>query len=716
MFRHRREPLSEGRGGSLHPVAVLKLELFLDESGQFSETSTEPREKLSADLSRRRFPSQLAGVCAPAGELKRDAEQVLRQILGGQLPAIAHAVDLKQKDPGRYQAAFPKLEAALEVRGWRAVRLANLEGVSWGDRVANQTNAVAELVVRLLDHHRRKGAERVELRVICGNVRIGTVDEELDIPELMKEEDFQRRVREHLGFTAIRRGLAEEAAGWSVRVQLRSVKDRGLQLADFLSHGSHDDFSPLQPRAEEALRRAFGETDWSLEVRPLVEQADEALADGAVARALQLLTPMLVAESTTEGFRRAAQRRIEPALARLAQMGGPARAVQLQQLEHWLDTIIETQRDLVVGERVATWLSRTLVEGLQGRVEGPSLPAFELALCRWRLTAANHDGRLEDARGHVHRVEALLPSVLARQEHLELVSEALVAKAVHHTDCLEHDVASTAMSNLQAHHEGLAAFAADLVEGVVQHSAQRAKALGTQLQAEMYAGLRDPSRFEKARALSEQALSEFGEPTQIQRQCQYRAQLETWAGNLDEAGAWLARGIGLEPTATREMILDHIEGLPGFPRGFALLHFLRLTRVARDPLGLRCAGDSWVTEAGLGYPAHGIRRQLAALQAETGDPAAAERTLTALLKLPSTTVLELVGLAAWLEVAAHHPRADLLLGRRPKKKKGFLQAARRYRGDLPSFATRIDEVLAAWIEAVESEADGLSEMASQIGY
>ena len=125
-------------------------DLYLDESGTFRETSSEPAERARAEGRRRRFPSQLAGLLVPAGALTRKTARraLAASYRAADLPVPEEAHGTNHPPGPEFDRLVTALVAELARRGWRPVRLVNREAVSYGDRVANYTNLVAELALR----------------------------------------------------------------------------------------------------------------------------------------------------------------------------------------------------------------------------------------------------------------------------------------------------------------------------------------------------------------------------------------------------------------------------------------------------------------------------------------------------------------------------------------------------------------------------------------
>jgi len=677
-------------------LSTLALDLFLDESGTFTETSTNAAEQADSQKGRA-FPSQLAGLLVPRGELTPGkARDVITQALAaaGLPPQPIHARDLPRH---AYDAIVSTAVERMRSRGWQPVRLTNRERVRYGDRVAAYTHLLAELVLRICQQKTREGVSRLNLRLYPARVVLGESATGELIP--LEREECQRRVQGYLGFAAVRHGLARAAQGWRLEgLHLRSGKDDPeLQLCDLLSHASHADFHPCTPATADALRQALGAYDFSLTYLELIERVDHQLVGDALGLAVLSLAERFCGDAMSDELRVAAQERVRQSHERLAALGAPARDQHLALLAGWVEQIVEVHRDLALGRHLAAWLLAEVVapvnEELQGGLEAGSLAWFAYALRTWALTACNHAGDLHGAREQTGELRVLLPDLAGQWEHGGLLIRGLVAEAVHRTDCFEYDDASARMEAAAGYYGHLGALFPRLLPEVFPQRVRsdlHGRALGTWLQSEILAGLRyaDPARLERARGLSERAIDEFPAQVDKERQYQFRGQLETAAGNQAEARRWLARSLRLADDS-HEALAGAIAALgevSPVAEGFAQLHWFRLglsaclvaddrTEAEAFRVAVEKAGAlSWRwsrTDGPADYPVHGILRRVAilrGLRGEAGPAGDALRRLAALLSGPSANrlVLQTARLAAHAETAAalvpqHHKAARRLL-------------------------------------------------------
>jgi tetratricopeptide (TPR) repeat protein len=661
-------------------------DLFLDESGSFMETSTVPAERAEAFQQGRLFPSQLAGLLVPRGALTEGAaKQARNRALDavGLPPQPVHGNDLLRAiGKERYSSLITELISELRRQAWQPVRLVNREQVRYGDRVATYTHLVAELILRICQQQHLQGAGPISLRVYAARVRLGETPEGEII--LLPREEYLRRIREYLGFAAVRRGLARTSGAWRLEdLHLRSGKDAPeLHLCDMLSHASHDDFHPIQAETARLLRDAFGPYDFSLSYLEVIERVDQHLAGDAPGLAVLFLAERVCGEPVSDELRDPARKRLEEIRTRLAQLGAPARDQHLALLSGWLEQIIEVRRAIELGDRLSTWLLDEVVtplgQLLAGGPEAGSVDWFAYALRTWNLTAANHRGALRDARRQTGELEKLLPSLAGQWEHATLLMRGLVAQGVHLTDCFEHETASKRMEVAAKYYGELGSLFHVILPDVFPERVRsdlHGRVLGTWLQSEVLAGLcrADASRLDRARRLSEQAIDEFPAEADKERQYQYRSQLEAAAGNFAEARIYLARSLRLKADS-HEAIASAIVALAEqspFAEGFAHLHWFRLGVTAcldgnqEDATAFLAAVEHtgaldwrWSRADGpADYPAHGILRRAAVLRGLRSEADLAVENLRRLAHLLSGKqaghfVLQTVNLAAHAETAA----------------------------------------------------------------
>ncbi|MBM3270817.1 MAG: hypothetical protein FJZ01_24565 [Candidatus Sericytochromatia bacterium] len=723
--------------------------MYLDESGNFVE------ERVPGGRSPDPFPSQIVGVLASKGAITEErAERALAEafaVAGVALPEVVHCTELYGKNTA-FRDGFSQIASRLidelSALGWQPVRIRNEERVNFGGRIPTYTNVIAELLMRILHRRTVEGGRWLEITVNCEGVRIPTGP--YGLKDRIEIEEYLTRIDELTKRAGIWKELAEQASYWKVRLGriIDTKKCRELQVCDFLSYATLDGASRCKDKAvRKKVLAAFDSYDFTLAVIDFFSDLDKLIDDDSLGFAIQVVAERLVDGALPPGFEEPVRDRLGRIIGSLAGQFGATRDGQLRLLSAWLEKLIDVDRKLARGRKLVDWLLAEIERPLRAALAVPGeIDWFSYMLHRWALTACNHLGLLAAARRHAERLDPLVPSLVARSEHLDLLIEGLVAQGVHWTDCFEFERCSEAT--------GAAASLLGEVNALVSQklakysvpairSTARGKALGTWLQSEMYAALGDPGRFTWAREISDEAIAEWSTLGGVDRQYQYRCQLETLAGNFAEAREFLGKALaealsrvpgdaGAAPRPlpaaggwTHAELAGALAAL-GRPR-FLLHHYLRLGAACclahdavEEPAFRRAAEEYGIMPslseqlASRDFPEHGIWRQAVIVHATARRWGTARRALDRLHGLGAiqqrSWATALVELAAWatlagLQLAEEPDRARaLLVGSGPGGKclQGLIEEVRSGIARLPLAALRAR--LEAWSRDVAAAA------------
>lgn len=698
-------------------------QLFLDESGDFRETSTDPKERHATRNGR--TPSQLAGLLTPTRTLTVAlAAEILEEIhaaTGLQYGGEFHAKDL---DRGTVSTMVETGLDRMAEHQWQPVRLTNREAAVFGDRATTYTNLVAELLLRCFQLLRRTGIEDIGIELHCAGVwdehRNATFD----------REDYLPRIREVLTRAAIRAGHGDQQRHWQLTgfVFRSGKRDPELQLCDLLSNASWSDFRKLNVPTREKMREALGDFDLTLQLREDLERLDDLMAIGALGQALVHAAECELAPDRVDRVRSEARRRRDRMVRDLAALGAPARDVQLQTLLTQLEQTIQWQRDLAPGIQLAEWCRTAIVAPLRQALpesQHREVDWFEFAVLLQLLMASNHAGDLNSAANCAIRMRSLQPGIVARWEHLDLFLKAQIHLAVHLTDTRACNDAILIARRVADFHGDLAGMFQAAMPELPDHvrSTRRGEALGTAMQAAMLEGLEDAQQFAVARSFGDEAIEEFDSAADRARHAQYRCQLETFAGNFDQAREWLVKALGCasDHAAISEAIAKTDAGSSA--RGFWLLHWLRFGARAFATLSARreaesfasawqeteLANDPWCRGERDQHPAPSILRYRGEIALALGDNPTADFALNCLRKqgvpmLRARPLLALPMLALWSQQVAHAAEHDAA------RLRNLLQD----RGEAPGLITAIaavaqglqswpgwERVMRGWQEAAE---------------
>lgn len=742
----------------------LEFDLYLDESGSFMETSTDPAERRKA--AGQNFPSQVVGFLAPSGDNRDEALKVMQachDAAGLTMGTEFHSNKLRPKTI--LCPMVPRLVAELKSRGWQPVRLVNKEKVSYGDRVQIYTNMVAELVLRIFLHNSKFAPDAEQLiRLKYASVQLE--EDRTKPPVFINMEEYRARMDEYIGRAIVWRGLASKSPLWRVTYSYGSGTRRSeLQICDLLSYMSLDDYALCEEcggEAKQLLRGAFKDFNYSMVLRETLERVDGLMEEFSYGAAIILLAEKLAADNVNKDgeFKNQLLERLESVLDRLIEIGARGRDPQMLIIVSWLDQLIGQQRTLAVGYNLTQWLQRNVASRLTQKLGQPqkgTVDWFAYTLHRWGLTAANHQGRLFAAQKEAEALKGIGPALAHRAEHMSLLMDGLVAQSVHRTDCFDFDSVAAQMRFVANSMGALARVFENEMPFSLPLGVRfdlRAKALGTWCQSEIIAGLSYPHRLKAARALSDEAIDEFAGTYDKIRQYQYRCQLEAADGDFQTARSFLALSLHPEESHFTDYSHGTIAGLiesfpePGPRQGFAILHWLRigsficLSDDVEERLAFWGALNSssllklsWCLGAERDYPAHGILRRLALIYATErrwGDALAA---LNNLIKLNPASkkqvVLATILCAAQAEVggllyASDQSRSLRLLDNRMVARPGLSQTLTELRklaeGVLPTlwgvfepWQTVIDEITRGHLRPAEVR-DKLISLARAVGH
>lgn len=675
-------------------MAINEYALFLDESGEFMETSKNPDERKLGE--EQKFASQIAGFLAPIKtdvNISEEAQKVMN--------ACFKSVNLKSSKTFKSHDGKPisikdqnqmvlTLIKEMKRLDWQPVRLVNKEKVSYGNRVSIYTNMVAELVLRLFQEKAASPQDKIAIKFLGASVSlrrktdtgIYVFDSFGEYKEThISKHEYEKRFNEYLAFAAVRRGLAKEQLHWKVKeLNLdKATEIPELQICDLLSNASHRNYKKCSRELKPLLKAAFGSYDQTMETHDLLERIDVLVNEQTFGVVLWMLAESLYDNENNDYSQEGLHRRLKDVIGRLVQVGVRGRDAHLSILIAWLDQLIGQQRLNEAGYLLAQWLIENAAKPLQVALknfdEERTLDWFAYSLRRWALTAANHRGALLDAEIELREMRKLQPSLATQWERTPLLMEGSIAQAVHQTDCFEFDEAAKQMKwiadSLKLQTDSFTRLLPQVVTEPIRYDAC-AKALGTWAQCLTLSGFKNSSIAE-ARRISDEAIEEFSSANDKSRQYQYRCHLETIAGDFAAARHFLVKSFN--PKGNEDASNARIKNLlknavnKNMDYRFALQHWLRIGARAchtaaieeRDNFlqALKTSNlleSRWCSGREASWPAHSILRSVAVIHAVQGNIQAA---LDILGKQQAITpidenhlVLPMMALAADAEVSA----------------------------------------------------------------
>lgn len=190
------------------------------------------------------------------------------------------------------------------------------------------------------------------------------------------------------------------------------------------------------------------------------------------------------------------------------------------------------------------------------------------------LTLYNHKGDPRSFEQIYTQAQQYIASSTFDFDFLSARLRIPILYGVHLTNQFDFEKAYDVMSTLQRKIEDAFAFINESDENLTVKPRIIAEIIGTGLQALMYKTLQYNGNWDEVRELSNKAIDSFEYSEDIKRQYQYRVQIETYAGDSQQARMYLAKSVGIEYTSDAELLetILKLEREGAFP----LLHFLRM--------------------------------------------------------------------------------------------------------------------------------------------
>ena len=727
----------------------MQYDIFIDESGLFIETSTDPAERIKHHGEKRKFASQLAGYVCPKGRL---TDAIARNVIGRSLKKAGievehgfHCNEFKNRNKSAFDLFVQSIVNELASSKLQPIRIVNEEGVSYGDRVANYTNILAELLVRVCRQLQMCSTDGVELNVYAAKVR--TEEDDKGVFEILEKSEYMGRINEYFARAAVANGWSGASAKWKFRsFQLVSGKDDPrLWIADAISNASHDSFSTIGKQAGVELKDAIGHFDWTLSFDQTLQYVSDLAEREAFGLAIISLSERVMSEATSKDAIDGYRGKMREIVSQLFAMPPSSKIPQFQIITGWLQQIVEIRADLPRSLRICKWLESELCDNNDSQRELTLKAWLRLVFTTWALTACNHDGNTTAAREYANQLSSLMPTVAGRWEFVAELMQAIVSRAVHLNDCFEHDLALADLRKVATYYSDLGSWFGESYPELFTfpiHSDQCGKALGTQLQSEIFQLLAGKGSADAARTTSDRAIAEFLLDGDKRRQYQYRSEVEAIGGEWSSARKYLAMSLGIEDNS-HASIAGHIKQIGNsIEQGFALLHWTRIGGMAAvDGIPQELAEFTlaikrekfefvdWVQGKWSSYPSHGILRRMAAVYAANRDLTGTLQTLSrlgAIVNEKPRPIFRMIQIAALMQsadlISKVHKKEALALLFGDSKKPGTMDLVKSLRRETEPSLPKLAGILSAWEERLASiktscnEEAGLAKLAKVVGY
>ncbi len=724
---------------------MTEYDVFIDESGLFTETSNDPGDRIIEHKRRKKFPSQLAGIIVTSDSLSPyDAWEVFAAACKEANATVGedfHSTDIKKQGSGIFDSLVQATCRCLDQIQIQPFRIVNRERVSFGDRKANYINIVGELLVRICKELDLASDEALTLNIYQAGIK--NSEYETGNMPFWEHDDFIPTLQTVFQRASISAGWATESAKWNLGTfEFRSgKKDERLWICDLVSNASHDDFNTIDDASASALKSSLGDYDFSLSFDTTLQQVRELSSRQAYGIALIQLIQGVLSPWVGAEAKAAYTGEFDRVTANMLSLPPLARTPQLQTVQGWLHQTADDRDRLIEAKSACKLVVERLVSKQQPAIDDHDStlgPWLRLSISTAWLTACNHSGDLVGGREQSEMIESLIPMIAGRWEYASDLMRAMVVQSVHLNDCFEHKRVCEKMDLVSQYYETLGGMFRDAykeVFPVTVRSKVCGEALGTKVQSEIFLLLSGDVTVDVVRETSEKAIEQFSDEHDRQWQYQFRSEIEAIAGQWQQSREYLAKGIGCAQ-CDHDSLGRYITSIPKGERSFPLLHWTRIggmAAVAHNQAELDAFAAAWraselhsfIQREMSRYPAHGILRRMASFYATVRDDAKVVETLRSLrsvVKTNPTTLFGLIEVAAVLQASGIAGRRDpglmsRLLGG-SKSDPEISELIKKVAKDAASSQPRISALASQWTELLSGTptADQLVDAASVVAY
>jgi hypothetical protein len=657
-------------------------DIFIDESGLFTETSRDPGDRIIEHKRRKKFASQLAGFIALEGRcttenalknFKLALDEVSLTINGEY-----HSTHIKSLSDRRFDRLVISICSRFTSASIQPFRLVNRERVSFGNRKDNYVNMLAELLIRICKELDREDQGAILLNVYQAGVKI--IDFESGDNSFWKREDFAPTLQTAFQRASISAGWASDSSKWKLgTIQFKSgTKDARLWFCDLISNASHDDFRTIDDEASKCLKNALGEFDFSLSFNSTLRKVAELSSCKYHAIALILLLEAMFCRWTGAEAKAAYKAAFFNAFKDMLKLQPSARTSQVEMIHSWLVQIADDRDRLDDVKGICKWVDSRVLANYKLHIDDTdsSLIAWlRLRLATTSLTACNHSADLSRGMESLLLIDSLMPQIAGRWEYVSDLMRAFVAQAVHLNDRFEHEEARVKMNLVITYYRGLGDlfnFAYPSVFPNIIKSRVCGEAIGTMIQTQIFQLPNGMSSIDEARKNCELAAEQFSDESDKSRIFQYRSEIESIAGDWEAARRFLAIGINSH-SRDHNSLANRISELALNSQAFPLLHWTRIGGMAAladmkaEVTSFLAAWNTTDFDELIGnkklptYPAHGILRRMTAVFAYNNEfekMTKAMRSLTKLVKANPQPLFMLIEAACILQAAGIVGRLD----------------------------------------------------------
>ncbi|WP_078427978.1 hypothetical protein [Alkalihalobacterium alkalinitrilicum] len=563
-------------------MSVANFELWLDESGNFIDE----QKKTGA-------PSIVGGMLVP---VKKNNDQWASALVTQTREKYnikeryIHGTELHGNKYG--EMAVELLQKCIDEDA-RLIIFENEERIDIVNSDMTYLNILAEGIIQLLQTLAAEH-EEIKLSILAANrVKVdGMQDRQETI--LIKDYEYKERLAEKIALSMARRNLMN-GSNWNWSFQLDSAKSNPrLMLADVVCHSWFvQDGRKFTDVTRELLRNLYKPafvfsvfehaTEAAIRRSLMAGTIGEALFEWLDAKTATSVKPSYVSTeiATTIEEDLDYSYYLQLIATKLTQIPEFAQATQLSIVENHVETLISIDRNFDKATRMLELIKHEVAPALAKA--GVKEKRFFFKVYINLLKIANHRGNVILGSEQIEISRSLLDQLAGRWETIDDVIGYMILEGVHRMNTYDFQGTIDGMNKVQKFIdtsfellsisllEDLSLFSEDMKSNL------KGKVLGTRLQARSFLIREDREQIVLARKDSDDAIEEFSTQSDLNRQYQYRCQIECEAKEPIEALKWLGKAFQTTYKSTNDLqtLMKKIHEARYIDQIFGAMHYSR---------------------------------------------------------------------------------------------------------------------------------------------
>lgn len=528
---------------------IKKFKLWLDESGDFDDkTGEKTKNKYN--------PSLVGGLLCDVNEF---GDKIIEKIIPENEYHATEANDGKRNI---------EIMKGIDAEGGQFIVFENTERVNIVDSDITYLNICVDGIVKLIKELNAKWGT-FEIEIIKARRIFAEEKKKNDVINCIPFKDYERRLREKLDLYLLENEIDESMVKYNLKID-SARKLKKLMLSDVICNtyltrtasrkykGYENDlkillnkykvYSAIKTSKVDEVLSCINRNDYAEAIMkyPLCCDDEVNNVEEIISKNLCLLNSELVNNI-------------------------------LNNVNVELDTLVNKKRKFKKPELIMKRINDNLIS----KLEGLNINDFIVGLKMNLLSMYTHKGDIDNSEKYINEIKEIL-SEHNINNNLNFIFRLKNKDAVNYNNAFQFQQALKLLDNNIILLEQKKETEKGLMELIMDKNIDEditneelGKSIGTRLQTRIFLSRFDKNQLELARKDSEYALREFKDSSNVNRQLQYRAIIETESGNYNVAIEYLGKSIISDGEITLKNIASAIANPINF-NIFNLMHYCRI--------------------------------------------------------------------------------------------------------------------------------------------